>query len=389
MEKMFDIYGSIVDTEADKMTPEDVCPQDVKSFIQSIDADDDITININSCGGSVTAGISIANMLKQSGHPTKAVVDGYACSIASVIACACDKLVMYSSSFLMIHNAWSFIQGDSAELRRQADIMDKMNAAIMSFYRSKFDLSDNILKQMMDEETWISGSDAYNFKLNAEVIADTHEFKIAASLMKQIQKFNKTPNNVKAFIMNEDEKKKEDESCKAEETPLEEEVKKEVIEEVTEEKTEEKTDDDKEEEMLKQKIDELQKENDQLKARIAELEAEQTSEEKTVTEAECEKRVSGMQASLQKQMNTQKTEFQNEIKVRDEKLAEYKNEVISLTKKLDDATKELQTTASALVEKENALATLNASVNTPAEQTNWKALKGQEFFDWYKKTHTK
>lgn len=387
MEKTFDIYGSIVETEADKMTPEDVCPQDVKNFIQSIDAEDDITININSCGGSVTAGISIANMLKQSGHPTKAVVDGYACSIASVIACACDKLVMYSSSFLMIHNAWSFIQGDSAELRRQADIMDKMNAAIMSFYRSKFELSDNILKQMMDEETWISGSDASNFKLNAEVIADTHEFKIAASLMKQMQKFNKTPNNVKAIIMNEDEKKKEDEGCKAEETPLEEEVKKEVIEEVTEEKTEEKTDDDKEEEMLKQKIDELQKENDQLKARIAELEAEKTSEEKTVTEAECEKRVSGMQASLQKQMNTQKTEFQNEIKVRDEKLTEYKNEVISLTKKLDDATKELQATASALVEKENALATLNASVNTPAEQTNWKALKGKEFFDWYKKTH--
>lgn len=108
-----------------------------------------------------------------------------------------------------------------------------------------------------------------------------------------------------------------------------------------------------------------------------------------MTEAECEKRVSGMQASLQKQMNTQKTEFQNEIKVRDEKLTEYKNEVISLTKKLDDATKELQATASALVEKENALATLNASVNTPAEQTNWKALKGKEFFDWYKKTHTK
>ena len=183
MEKTFDIYGSIVETEADKMTPEDVCPQDVKDFIQSIDAEDDITININSCGGSVTAGISIANILKQSGHPTKAVVDGYACSIASVIACACDKLVMYASSFLMIHNAWSIIQGDSSELRRQADIMDKMNAAIMSFYRSKFDLSDNILKQMMDEETWISGSDASNFKLNAEVIADAHEFKMAASLV--------------------------------------------------------------------------------------------------------------------------------------------------------------------------------------------------------------
>lgn len=35
MEKTFDIYGSIVDTEADKMTHEDVCPHDVKSFLAS------------------------------------------------------------------------------------------------------------------------------------------------------------------------------------------------------------------------------------------------------------------------------------------------------------------------------------------------------------------
>ena len=112
-----------------------------------------------------------------------------------------------------------------------------------------------------------------------------------------------------------------------------------------------------------------------------------TPVEETVTLAECEKRVSGMQASLQKQINAQKTEFQNEIKVRDEKLAEYKNEVISLNAKLEETAKELQKTASALAEKENALATLNASVNTPAEQTNWKALKGKAFFDWYAKTH--
>jgi hypothetical protein len=39
------------------------------------------------------------------------------------------------------------------------------------------------------------------------------------------------------------------------------------------------------------------------------------------------------------------------------------------------------------MEKTNALATLNASVNTPNEPTNWKALKGKEFFDWYSKNH--
>ena len=45
-----------------------------------------------------------------------------------------------------------------------------------------------------------------------------------------------------------------------------------------------------------------------------------------------------------------------------------KNEVTNLALKLEDATKELQRTASDLMEKENALATLNAGVNTPSEE---------------------
>ena len=162
MTKEFNIYGSICETEFDKASPEDVCPQEVKSFLDTLAEGDDIVVNINSVGGAVAAGISISNMLKQSGYKTKSIVDGWACSIASVIACACDELVMHENSFLMIHNAWTFVQGDSEDLRRQADIMDKMNTAIMSFYRSKFDLSDEKLKKMMDEETWISGADAKN-----------------------------------------------------------------------------------------------------------------------------------------------------------------------------------------------------------------------------------
>ena len=43
---------------------------------------------------------------------------------------------------------------------------------------------------------------------------------------------------------------------------------------------------------------------------------------------------------------------------------------------------------SAFKEKAEALDALNASVNTPNETTNWKSLKGKEFFDWYRKTHS-
>lgn len=56
------IYGDIVDKESDKISPEDVCPQDI--IAQTKETDEDLIIRINSCGGSVSAGLSIATYLQ-------------------------------------------------------------------------------------------------------------------------------------------------------------------------------------------------------------------------------------------------------------------------------------------------------------------------------------
>ena len=121
--------------------------------------------------------------------------------------------------------------------------------------------------------------------------------------------------------------------------------------------------------------------------------AEETVEE-TVTKAECEKRVSGMQSAMAKQMDAMKkdyeakiADFQVQIQAKDEELTKARAEVTSLSERLEKSEKELSETASALAEKENALAVLNANVNTPKETTDWKSLKGKEFFDWYRRTH--
>lgn len=113
-----------------------------------------------------------------------------------------------------------------------------------------------------------------------------------------------------------------------------------------------------------------------------------------VTKAEADKRVSGMQSTMQSKINAlvkdyeaKIVDFTSQLKAKDEELVTVKAEITSLTQKLEDSSKELQATASALEEKSNALAMLNAKVNTPSEQTDWKALKGKAFFDWYKKTH--
>lgn len=325
---------------------------------------DELVLHINSVGGDVFAGFTIAQIIKDlsdKGIPTTAVVDGLAASIASVIACACDKIKMYESSFMMIHNCWSVVQGNADVLRKEAEMMDKIDSAIRTFYHKHFDLTDKELEKAMDAETWISGEEVSEWKLNCEVIPSEKQYKIAACLNKM--NFNKVPQALRNSIM-ENEKIESTASELVNEKPVEETpvapVEEKPVEEPnTEEPTTEKPIEDK-------PVDDV------------------------VPMAEVEKRVSGMQSTMAKKMDAMKKEydakildFENQLKTKDEELTKVKAEVTSLEQRLEVANKELSEKTSALEEKSNALATLNAGVLTPTEtKESWRNLKGQKFLDY-------
>lgn len=62
-----------------------------------------ITLEINSPGGDVSAGISIINTIEQSKAPIITIINGEACSMAALIAIVGKKRYMYSNSFIMFH----------------------------------------------------------------------------------------------------------------------------------------------------------------------------------------------------------------------------------------------------------------------------------------------
>ena len=361
--KNFALYGTVVDTDEERTTIEDCTPGQFRAFTKKLEPNEELQISINSPGGSVYGGIAIANMIRQlsaNGHKTTAFVEGLAASIASVIMCACDKVVLGESSLIMIHNCWSIVQGDANTLRKEADSMDVMNDAIISFYRSKFDLSPEKLKSLMDQETWFSGKEAEAFNFKCEVIADEVGYKIAAKLKDiDLRKFKNLPKALKEIIMEKEEEiKKVDDEVKNEEV---------VEEKVEEAKAEEPV--------------------------VEETKAEEPKEE-MVAKAEVDKRVSGMQSAMAKQMDAMKkdyeakiADFEVQIKAKDEELTKTMALVTSLTDDLKNTSDELSKMTSAFKEKADALDALNGQVNTPKETTDWKSLKGQAFFDWYKKTH--
>ena len=97
----------------------------------------EIRIDLNSPGGSVTDGLTIANYLRQ--HAARVVVNvlGQASSIASVIAAAGDEVHMGLGSFMMVHQPWTVILGNADEMRAMAKDLDTINDGILDAYVAK------------------------------------------------------------------------------------------------------------------------------------------------------------------------------------------------------------------------------------------------------------
>jgi len=120
----------------------------------------DLTVAINSVGGDVFAGISIYNSLMQYKGNVTIRVDGLAASIASIIAMAGDKIIMSPGSEMMIHKPWTMAVGDSDELQKNIDILDKIQENLVSIYTARTGLSSEEIIVMLESETWMTGEEA-------------------------------------------------------------------------------------------------------------------------------------------------------------------------------------------------------------------------------------
>ncbi len=120
----------------------------------------DVTVWINSPGGDVFAASMIYTaLMEHKGHVT-VKVEGLAASAASVIAMAGERVLMAPTAFLMIHNPMSLAMGNAEDMRHEAEVLDEVADGLLTAYQIKTNLSRNKLRQMMDDETWMSARTA-------------------------------------------------------------------------------------------------------------------------------------------------------------------------------------------------------------------------------------
>ncbi|RWX28948.1 Clp protease ClpP [Rhizobium leguminosarum] len=124
------------------------------------DATGDITLRINSPGGDVFDGIAIYNDLLAYDGKVKVEVVGLAASIASIIAMAGDEITIADNAMFMIHNAWTIGVGNRHDMADVAAVLTKIDDALARTYAARTTTGIRSIKQMMDDETWLSAKEA-------------------------------------------------------------------------------------------------------------------------------------------------------------------------------------------------------------------------------------
>lgn len=120
----------------------------------------EITVRINSLGGQVGHAISIFNQLRE--HPARIVVriEAMAASSASIVAMAGDEIIMPANTLMMIHNPWTYAEGDAETMRAAADSLEKFTGLLIETYVARTGKAAEEVQALLDATTWMTAREA-------------------------------------------------------------------------------------------------------------------------------------------------------------------------------------------------------------------------------------
>lgn len=156
-----------------------------------------IDLHINSPGGLVFDGITIYNLLKQHPADITVYIDGLAGSIASVVAMSGKDVLMAENALFMMHEPSGFAVGNSGDMRKTADLLDKVGESISLAYQDKSGKDEKEVKDLMVGVSWLSAKEAKEHGFVDE-ITNTVDMTACAKFVPIMEaaKFKNIPNEL-------------------------------------------------------------------------------------------------------------------------------------------------------------------------------------------------
>lgn len=167
-------------------------------FIRDLKEVDDgvsqVLVHFDTVGGDLFDGIAIHNTLRALGARCTGQIDGACFSAGSVAVCGAHKVRMADNAMFMIHNPWTWMAGDSDELRKMADMMDKAFEGIVASYQHRaLNIDDAELRRMINDTTWLTANEAKAHGFVDEVFGEVEPLVNNAALGKILNRYRNVP----------------------------------------------------------------------------------------------------------------------------------------------------------------------------------------------------
>lgn len=169
------LYGDIIEDDYvwDK-TKQYISSKKVREQLDNLDGED-LLIHINSFGGMTFEGVAIFNLLMDYPGNVDVQIDGIAASAASIVAMAGKTIKGRSNTMLMIHKGWTWARGNADELRKVADMLEKIDTAADETYMKKFNGTKEELLSLIGNETYLTAEEALEKGFYDEVIETSED----------------------------------------------------------------------------------------------------------------------------------------------------------------------------------------------------------------------
>ena len=146
------------------------------SAIQS----NELTVNISTYGGDVFEALAIGGVLESLQKNVTTIGYGIVASAGTVILLSGKKRKMAANSFFMIHNPTAVTGGEASEMRKTADLLDKIQSQLVDIYVTAIEKSGKLIDgdreatakkvtKWVENETWFTADEALQYGFIDEI----------------------------------------------------------------------------------------------------------------------------------------------------------------------------------------------------------------------------
>ena len=159
------IDGEINDTTADLVVAQIL-------YLESENPDKDISIYINSPGGSVTAGLAIYDTMQYVKCGIQTICLGQAASMGAFLLAGGSKGKRFAlpSSRVMIHQPWGGVQGQESDISIQAKEICRLKQLTIKYFAEHTGKPESEIAADMERDFFMSAEDALSYGIVDKVM---------------------------------------------------------------------------------------------------------------------------------------------------------------------------------------------------------------------------